>query len=576
MNDIKKDSNSSIYLNQRYASEAALKLTDEVSRSEVDEDDPIMMINDGDLYETAGDDSSSSTTKMSSSRTTGESYLGEMDIRDIQAMTFRTKVFGVLVLFLGMLASSIFMTFGIREAKDSSTEAFETRANDLVLVVQTTWSEYERTAAQTNEVCRREPATTRTGFREFYEYLLAGGIDFQAIQCAPNVTHEERPAFEAEAKEYWESKLPGYNYTGFTGLVWDWDLMSVVGVQKPAPELPFYFPINFLEPIEGNEGAIDLDLWSDPVAGSALIEEAIQTFQPILTGRLKTVQETDENAYSVIIYHPGIPLSSDPPGKVSKMIANLLVRIPTFLERVGNFQEEDLAVYVYDIRRGDGTKEFLGAAKYNVGDTDTRVSFPAEIAYHALKPRYEENRFYEETIPIASGQWQVCVVPVDDTFDSQSSMVIFGGVMIFVASVGIAIWMYTNMKRVVGIYRAKVQAEAERAIVANLFPENVRKRLLQGAEAKNAAIKERARNKRLGLAPQRKTYDNLTSEGLFGTKPIADFHPEATLMFADLVGFTAWSSVREPSQVFTLLEVLYNAFDRIAQRRRIFKVETVG
>ena len=47
-------------------------------------------------------------------------------------------------------------------------------------------------------------------------------------------------------------------------------------------------------------------------------------------------------------------------------------------------------------------------------------------------------------------------------------------------------------------------------------------------------------------------------------------------MFADIVGFTAWSSVREPSQVFKLLETLYSAFDAIAHRRRVFKVETVG
>jgi class 3 adenylate cyclase len=47
-------------------------------------------------------------------------------------------------------------------------------------------------------------------------------------------------------------------------------------------------------------------------------------------------------------------------------------------------------------------------------------------------------------------------------------------------------------------------------------------------------------------------------------------------MFADLAGFTAWSSVREPVQVFTLLETLYRAFDDIAKRRRVFKVETVG
>jgi hypothetical protein len=59
-------------------------------------------------------------------------------------------------------------------------------------------------------------------------------------------------------------------------------------------------------------------------------------------------------------------------------------------------------------------------------------------------------------------------------------------------------------------------------------------------------------------------------------KPIADFFAQATIFFADLVGFTAWSSVREPSQVFRLLETLYNGFDIIARRRGVFKVETIG
>lgn len=34
--------------------------------------------------------------------------------------------------------------------------------------------------------------------------------------------------------------------------------------------------------------------------------------------------------------------------------------------------------------------------------------------------------------------------------------------------------------------------------------------------------------------------------------------------------------VREPTAVFTLLETLYHSFDKIAKRRRVFKVETVG
>ena len=41
-------------------------------------------------------------------------------------------------------------------------------------------------------------------------------------------------------------------------------------------------------------------------------------------------------------------------------------------------------------------------------------------------------------------------------------------------------------------------------------------------------------------------------------------------------GFTAWSSTRDPSQVFQLLEAIYNSFDEIAKSRKVFKVETIG
>lgn len=59
-------------------------------------------------------------------------------------------------------------------------------------------------------------------------------------------------------------------------------------------------------------------------------------------------------------------------------------------------------------------------------------------------------------------------------------------------------------------------------------------------------------------------------------EPIADLFPVATIMFADISGFSAWASEREPSQVFTLLETLFSSFDTIARRLGVFKVETVG
>ena len=55
-------------------------------------------------------------------------------------------------------------------------------------------------------------------------------------------------------------------------------------------------------------------------------------------------------------------------------------------------------------------------------------------------------------------------------------------------------------------------------------------------------------------------------------EPIADLYPNCTVCFMDIVGFTKWSSTRDPVDVFLLLQALYGSFDKIAKRRRIFKV----
>ena len=46
-------------------------------------------------------------------------------------------------------------------------------------------------------------------------------------------------------------------------------------------------------------------------------------------------------------------------------------------------------------------------------------------------------------------------------------------------------------------------------------------------------------------------------ETMNSTTPLADLFLETTVLFADIAGFTAWSSAREPSQVFILLETIY-------------------
>jgi hypothetical protein len=135
-------------------------------------------------------------------------------------------------------------------------------------------------------------------------------------------------------------------------------------------------------------------------------------------------------------------------------------------------------------------------------------------------------------------------------------------------------------------------ADKSLALVSSLFPKDFKDRLLQREKSKDLKILEERRpneensasvhnlfNKsglKRGLARTKSSLTNFLYEpsengeqggldSFLKTKPIADLFPETTIMFADLVGFTAWSSAREPTAVFRLLETIYYHFDELAK-----------
>jgi hypothetical protein len=93
----------------------------------------------------------------------------------------------------------------------------------------------------------------------------------------------------------------------------------------------------------------------------------------------------------------------------------------------------------------------------------------------------------------------------------------------------------------------KVMASAKKtnAIVASLFPENVRDRLLQDIINDDKKGRDDQASKRGSWADPPNAFagkrqgEDITSEQIFGSKPIADLFPSTTIMFADMVGFTA-------------------------------------
>jgi class 3 adenylate cyclase len=61
-----------------------------------------------------------------------------------------------------------------------------------------------------------------------------------------------------------------------------------------------------------------------------------------------------------------------------------------------------------------------------------------------------------------------------------------------------------------------------------------------------------------------------------GEEVIADDFPEVTVLFADLVDFTARSRQTAPERVVQILDDLFSALDTLAERYRLEKIKTIG
>ena len=380
----------------------------------------------------------------------------------------------VITMLLAVAGGAAFLSIGIRKANQQSYDSFENRAFELVRLLETTWKDYEYVTLSAHNLCRRERNTTRQEFRDFYLYLLAEGLEFESIQCSPNVTHADRERYETEAKNFYEQHYPTVNYSGIIGFIpdpVDEDNLIVV----PSPDLDFYFPVHYLEPVLPNAPAIELDMYSYPSQKNE-IDLAVTSREPVLSKRLNVVQENEEFAWSVIVYHPGIVLEDEDPETMPLDLSLILVRIPSLLERVSIIQEENLAVYLYDttMLNTNGTPEFLGAGKFWIYDDKEsddpdaprihELELIDELELHEFYDIFENSKLYEEEIRITpSGTWQVLVVPIDESYDPQTAYVVFGGCMIMAAGIFLSIWYFASASKESRLSKLRVEAESERA-----------------------------------------------------------------------------------------------------------------
>lgn len=385
------------------------------------------------------------------------------------------SLFALLILLIGGSAAAAFLTIGIVGANNDEERLFAQRATALVKNVQSAWSDYETFGLWIHQACRKMDLSThlvtnetvydegcsRRDFRELYEYILSIGLSFQSAQFMPNVTHENRAFVEQESRDYYAETHEDVNYRGVTGIEPD-PLTGKIGV-NPRSDQPYYFPVHRVEPVEGNEAAIELDIYSSRIQQKTL-EKAVQTWMPALTDRLVLVQEAenpDIPAYSVILHHPGVPTSTLQGAERPLGLSLMVVRIPDLIARAAANTVDGATVYIYDSSDDSALPVFLGG--FDVVD-------PQEISSIAAKPEISLNdvtgdRLLQEQVTVADRQWTIAVTPLEGTYKPNIVFVSLGGCMIAMASVLLAVWFYTAMNRAAKMTKLRATVEAEKAAV---------------------------------------------------------------------------------------------------------------
>jgi class 3 adenylate cyclase len=98
-----------------------------------------------------------------------------------------------------------------------------------------------------------------------------------------------------------------------------------------------------------------------------------------------------------------------------------------------------------------------------------------------------------------------------------------------------------------------------------------RERVIEEQQHLIAAERERSEALLHNMLPDRVAEQLKTSD-----EPIADFFPEVTVLFADIVGFTEMASAVPPRRLVALLNEVFSRFDALTAARGAEKIKTIG
>jgi hypothetical protein len=366
----------------------------------------------------------------------------------------------------------------------------------------------------------------------------------------------------------------------------------------PEIQLPQYSPVWQLSPAPSDPSLVNFNLLNEPTY-QRLVEFAIFTRQSAVSEVLDTEQlfgtaapQKGKDPQSIIV----LPVFKETGDPITDIIGHIVAVIPWGLFFQDVLQDGQNGVYAV-------LRESCGSSfTYIVNGRNATFLAKEDVHETAYDDRKRSTSFvaYDGDLNgISSGglsdhcEYTLDVYPsqkYEDMYQSSRPLIFTVGVILVFLFTSVVFLMYDCFvrQRQQEVNRVAVKSNA---IVTSLFPAQVRDKLFNVEDDKKKKTDNPFKRSNIaGNVVPGGDQQHSDSEGDdmmspfvkgggnygVGSAPIADLVPSATVLFMDIAGFTSWSSAREPSQVFILLETIYHSFDEIAKHRRVFKVETIG
>jgi len=191
---------------------------------------------------------------------------------------WRSRVWSVAVPML--LCFALFVAIFIRVNRwenDQSLFEFRLRSQQFADTMRATLEEQRGFLEQlSNAFVSRQQPVTRREFRDLVRTLLDRFPIIQAVEWAPSVQSADRGRFEAVQT----AEMPGFEIRQ----------RAQSGELRSADDRNRFYPVTYVEPLDGNERAVGFDLASDET-GRIAIEAAASSGNLVATAPIRLVQD---------------------------------------------------------------------------------------------------------------------------------------------------------------------------------------------------------------------------------------------------------------------------------------------